>query len=101
MDTEPFWVEARRRRNHQFLWWLALLPLGLAAAVLWQSVLGVHLPAMAGVFVLGLWFAISAVLFKRFGSLRCPRCGKPAFSHALFHMRHGKCQHSGLGYADG
>jgi hypothetical protein len=101
MDARRFWTEVERKRNAQVVWWLAWPVLGLLVAVGYRSTFGVQAPTAVLWALLALWIAVALFLYHRFSKLQCPRCNRPALQHALFFMRHAKCQHCGLAYVDG
>src|SRR5687768_3740514 len=101
MDTRRFWAEIRRKRNSQFAWWVAWPFLGAAIAMGYRSAFGVQAPSWLFVVLLFGWLGVALALFDRLAKVTCPRCGRPAIRHSLFFMRHAKCQHCGLSYADG
>jgi uncharacterized protein (DUF983 family) len=94
----PFLAEASRRRNNFFLWWLCWVPVGSAATMLSILAFG-----SKGGYSAILWFVLWGVgwhrIKLRLRTLACPRCGKPAFAHAYFLIRHARCNSCGTPYA--
>ena len=44
------------------------------------------------------WVALMWWLQRRLTDMKCFRCGRQAFAHGFFFMRHGKCQSCGVAY---
>ena len=94
-----FWNEVRKRRNHCF-WWAAMWPvLAIPLVLLYSSVLPDSIPTIVpGMAALLTWGAFSYWLGERFARLKCFSCGKQAFTHALFFMKHARCKNCGIEY---
>jgi len=99
-DTKlgPFLAEARRRRNIFFLWWLSWVPAGSAATLFSVWLLG-EKGGYLGFLWLVVWFVAWHKIARRLKNLACPCCGKPAFAHPYFLLRHARCNTCGVRYA--
>ena len=99
IESSQFWEEVRRRRNHCFLAAASWLVLGLPLVLLYSAVLPASTPKVIPVTAaLATWAALSWWVGNRLAALRCIRCRKQAFTHALFFMRDAKCKSCGVAY---
>lgn len=99
LEASLFWEEVRKRRNHCFLAAASWLVLGLPLVLLYSTMLPAATPSIVpGTAALVTWCAFSWWVGNRLAAIRCFRCGKQAFAHALFFMRHARCKNCGVAY---
>jgi hypothetical protein len=99
-SEREFWIEVKKRRNHFFGMWFGWVPVGLICIVLYEIATGNEPPPYFRVGLLIVWAVLWWRVYNRLLRILCFRCGKPALAHALFFMRHARCQHCGLAYQD-
>jgi len=101
-ESLPFWEEVRKRRNHCFLAAASWPFLSIPLVLLYSALLPERTPFwVTGAAAMATWSVIPWWVGERFGALRCYKCGKEAFTNALFFMRHAKCKHCGVKYENG
>ena len=98
LDAAEFWSEVRRRRNWFFLAGPSWLVLGPLLAYVYSVVLRTDSWRFDAALVS--WMALMWWLQKRVTDLLCYRCGRRAFVHAFFFMRHAKCGNCGATYLE-
>ena len=96
MKAVEFWSEVRKRRNLFFL----AAPAWLVIAPVLFTVYSAFLPTfeLPALGALVSWMALMWWLQRRLTDMKCFRCGRQAFAHGFFLMRHAKCRSCGAAY---
>jgi ribosomal protein L37E len=94
-----FWRDVLRRRNAFFGLWLGWPIASGIILMTFGSVLGFGAPEWFATLLLAIWFLVWLRISRLVTSMACPSCGKEAFAHPFFFMRHAKCQHCGYSYS--
>src|SRR5262245_9563054 len=100
MRPLEFWEEVRRRRNRYFLVGVGWLAAGPILFWLYSLVLPGKSRTLASILALGTWGIFWSYVSRRLTSMNCYACGKKAFAHPLFFMRHARCASCGTRPAD-
>lgn len=93
MSGDPFWSTVRSRRNVLYAWTPIWVVAGTLAVIGYRGIFDQQPQFAFGIALLVVYAVVGWFLQRRLLSLTCPRCGKRAFGHGLFFMRHAKCQH--------
>jgi len=93
LSDQAFWALVRRRRNH-FFWTAFAWPVaGIVLMIFYSWILPDSFAPFAA---LGTWIAFWWWVGRRLTAMKCFQCGKQAFAHPYFFMRHAKCQRCGV-----
>jgi len=97
-DAAIFWAEVKRRHRLFFVIWVGWLVVGFPLWGLFALIFRADNPMVPGVAALLTWGAVWYWSMWHLTSMRCFHCGKRAFDHALFFLRHARCSNCGTPY---
>ena len=94
-----FWWDVERRRNVFYYVWAGWLLAGFPLVWIYEYLIKSDDPMTAMSAALYTWGAIWLWTAFRLTSMKCLKCGKKAFSHPFFFMKHAKCKKCGFAKA--